>query len=188
MIRSQKPKMPILAMIQNVSAGVWDGSNLARFFANPRMRRSGLQASPSSLNITIFKARSSISSKSQITRTRTCWPFWTRSTLPLKQEVAGGCRSSFRHRKGDYRAYAKASDYLILMAYDDIGPAEARPDCLAGLVRITRGRKNGQLDPARTIIAIGNYGVYWTINDGSTEALTFQDVMRRARTECGDRV
>ena len=76
----------------------------------------------------------------------------------------------------------KASDYLILMAYDEHWPG-GRPGPIASQAWFASrvADKMRQLDPARTIVAIGNYGYDWTIGDGSTEVLTFQDVMRRAR-------
>ena len=71
----------------------------------------------------------------------------------------------------NYKAYAAASDYLILMAYDqhwagsDPGPVAAQ-DWFEQQSRQAHAR----LDPAKTIIALGNYGYDWT--DGKTGSAT----------------
>ena len=62
----------------------------------------------------------------------------------------------------NYKAYAAASDYLILMAYDqhwtgsDAGPVAAQDWFEQKLISRMR-----ELDAAKTIIALGNYGYDW---------------------------
>jgi cellulose synthase/poly-beta-1,6-N-acetylglucosamine synthase-like glycosyltransferase/peptidoglycan/xylan/chitin deacetylase (PgdA/CDA1 family)/spore germination protein YaaH len=82
----------------------------------------------------------------------------------------------------NYKAYSAANDYTMLMAYDqhyagsDPGTVAAQDWYESNLVK-----RMSDLDPARTIIALGNYGYDWT--EGKTEAaeLTFQEAVISAR-------
>src|SRR5258705_12219862 len=78
----------------------------------------------------------------------------------------------------NYKGYAAANDYTMLMAYDqhytgsDPGTVAAQDWYEANLIK-----RMQDLDPARTLIALGNYGYDWT--EGKTEAdeLTFQEAV-----------
>ena len=85
-------------------------------------------------------------------------------------------------RTGTTRSYAAANDYLILMAYDqhwtgsDAGPVAAQDWFEQNLVNRMR-----DLDPAKTIIALGNYGYDWSDADNEAEEVTFQEALITAR-------
>ncbi|MGH9882127.1 MAG: glycosyl hydrolase family 18 protein, partial [Pyrinomonadaceae bacterium] len=83
----------------------------------------------------------------------------------------------------NYKEYAAATDYLMLMAYDqhwatgeDQGPVAAQDWYESTLIK-----RMHDLDPAQTIIILGNYGYDWT--DGKTEGdeVTFQEALIHAR-------
>ena len=82
----------------------------------------------------------------------------------------------------NYKGYAAANDYTMLMAYDqhyagsDPGTVAAEDWYEGNLVK-----RMHDLDPAKTIIALGNYGYDWT--EGKTEAaeLTFEEAVISAR-------
>jgi peptidoglycan-N-acetylglucosamine deacetylase len=82
----------------------------------------------------------------------------------------------------DYKDFAAADDYMILMAYDqhyasaDAGPIAAEDWYERALVSRLQ-----ELNPAKTIVALGNYGYDWA--EGSTEAdeVTFQEAVISAR-------
>jgi cellulose synthase/poly-beta-1,6-N-acetylglucosamine synthase-like glycosyltransferase/peptidoglycan/xylan/chitin deacetylase (PgdA/CDA1 family) len=82
----------------------------------------------------------------------------------------------------NYQSYAAASDYLILMAYDehwagsDAGPIAGQPWFEQGLA--TRMQ---QLDPAKTIIALGNYGYDWTDGEKKVDEITCQKALITAQ-------
>jgi cellulose synthase/poly-beta-1,6-N-acetylglucosamine synthase-like glycosyltransferase/peptidoglycan/xylan/chitin deacetylase (PgdA/CDA1 family) len=82
----------------------------------------------------------------------------------------------------NYQSYAAASDYLILMAYDehwagsDAGPIAGQPWFEQGLA--TRMQ---QLDPAKTIIALGNYGYDWTDGEKKVDEVTCQKALITAQ-------
>ena len=81
----------------------------------------------------------------------------------------------------NYRDFAAASDYLMLMAYDqhyankDFGSVAAQnwfEDLLS--------RRMNELDPAKTIIILGNYGYNWTKGSEAKE-VSFQQALIDAR-------
>jgi cellulose synthase/poly-beta-1,6-N-acetylglucosamine synthase-like glycosyltransferase/peptidoglycan/xylan/chitin deacetylase (PgdA/CDA1 family) len=82
----------------------------------------------------------------------------------------------------NYKAYAAASDYLILMAYDqhwagsDAGPVAAQDWFEQKLISRMR-----DLDAAKTIIALGNYGYNWSDATKSADEVTFQEALISAR-------
>jgi cellulose synthase/poly-beta-1,6-N-acetylglucosamine synthase-like glycosyltransferase/peptidoglycan/xylan/chitin deacetylase (PgdA/CDA1 family)/spore germination protein YaaH len=82
----------------------------------------------------------------------------------------------------NYKAYAAANDYTMLMAYDqhwagsDPGTVAAQDWYEATL--ITRMK---DLDPTKTIIALGNYGYDWTLGKTDAAELTFQEAVISAR-------
>ena len=82
----------------------------------------------------------------------------------------------------NYKAYSAANDYLILMAYDqhwtgsDAGPVAAQDWFEQNLIKRMR-----ELDPAKTIIALGNYGYNWSDQNKSADEVTFQEALITAR-------
>ncbi|MGH9957852.1 MAG: polysaccharide deacetylase family protein [Pyrinomonadaceae bacterium] len=81
----------------------------------------------------------------------------------------------------DLRSYSATTDYLLLMAYDQhwsasaAGPIAAQDWFERNLVARMR-----ELEPAKTIICIGNYGYNWTRGSQATE-VTFQEAVLAAR-------
>ena len=82
----------------------------------------------------------------------------------------------------NYRAYSAATDYLILMAYDqhwigsDAGPVAAQDWFEQNLSKRMR-----ELNPARTILALGNYGYDWNKANDEVDEVTFQEALIKAR-------
>jgi peptidoglycan-N-acetylglucosamine deacetylase len=82
----------------------------------------------------------------------------------------------------NYKAYAAANDYLIVMAYDehwtgsDAGPVAAQEWFEQHLIARMR-----ELDAAKTIIALGNYGYDWNDANNNVAEVTFQEALISAR-------
>ena len=82
----------------------------------------------------------------------------------------------------NYKAYAAANDYTMLMAYDqhyagsDPGTVAAQDWYEANLIKVMH-----DLEPAKTIIALGNYGYDWTAGKKEPAELTFQEAVISAR-------
>jgi cellulose synthase/poly-beta-1,6-N-acetylglucosamine synthase-like glycosyltransferase/peptidoglycan/xylan/chitin deacetylase (PgdA/CDA1 family)/spore germination protein YaaH len=183
LIRSQKPGTAILPMIQNSKSNIWDGPSLARVMADPEKRQERLQ------NIVNFIETNRLQG---ITI-----DFEQIPDAAHKDVLAflGEVRAAFKPRgwlvavaapfddpHWNYRAYAKSCDYLMLMGYDEHwsagepGPVSSQSWFSTGLAKRMR-----DLDPARTIVAIGNYGYDWTEGAPEADDITFQEVMLTAR-------
>ena len=81
-----------------------------------------------------------------------------------------------------YKDYAAATDYLMLMAYDQHW-AGSDPGSVAAqdwYERIMANRMR-ELDPAKTIIALGSYGYNWTEGEKEADEVTFQEALIVAR-------
>ncbi|MDQ2920276.1 MAG: glycosyltransferase, partial [Acidobacteriota bacterium] len=82
----------------------------------------------------------------------------------------------------DYKGYASATDYIMLMAYDqhwvgsDSGSVAAQNWYERNLVN-----RMHDLEPAKTIIALGNYGYDWSDSTKEADEVTFQEALIRAR-------
>lgn len=86
----------------------------------------------------------------------------------------------------DYRALARVTDALLLMAYDehasesDAGPIASQA-WFADLVR----RRAAEIGAGRYIVALGNYGYDWRDRTTNGDELSFQDALRVARESEG---
>lgn len=82
----------------------------------------------------------------------------------------------------NYRAYAAADDYLMLMAYDEhwAGKVSGPIASQAWYERLLAQRMR-ELNPAKTIIALGNYGYNWTEGADSPEEVSVQQALIDAR-------
>ena len=82
----------------------------------------------------------------------------------------------------NYAAYGAATDYLLLMAYDqhwsrsNAGPIAAQDWFEQNLIN-----RMQQLNPAKTIIGLGNYGYDWANGSQEAKELTFQEALVTAR-------
>ncbi|HKP46344.1 MAG TPA: glycosyltransferase [Pyrinomonadaceae bacterium] len=77
-----------------------------------------------------------------------------------------------------YKDYAAATDYLMLMAYDQHW-AGSDPGSVAAQDWYERNIANRmhELDPAKTIIALGNYGYNWTEGEKEAQEVTCQEAL-----------
>ena len=83
---------------------------------------------------------------------------------PLGREV--WVTAPFADDDWPLKALQAAADTVVLMAYDEHwgGPAQPGPAGRPGLVREEpRPRRMAQLDPAKTVVALGAYGYDWTL-------------------------
>jgi cellulose synthase/poly-beta-1,6-N-acetylglucosamine synthase-like glycosyltransferase/peptidoglycan/xylan/chitin deacetylase (PgdA/CDA1 family) len=81
-----------------------------------------------------------------------------------------------------YKDYAAATDYMMLMAYDQHW-AGSDPGSVAAQDWYERNIANRMhdLDPAKTIIALGSYGYNWTAGEKNADEVTFQEALITAR-------
>jgi cellulose synthase/poly-beta-1,6-N-acetylglucosamine synthase-like glycosyltransferase/peptidoglycan/xylan/chitin deacetylase (PgdA/CDA1 family)/spore germination protein YaaH len=81
-----------------------------------------------------------------------------------------------------YKDYAAATDYLMLMAYDQHWAA-SDPGSVGAQDWYERNLANRMrdLDPTKTIVALGSYGYNWTEGEKDANEVTFQEALITAR-------
>ncbi|QQR78697.1 MAG: glycosyltransferase [Candidatus Moraniibacteriota bacterium] len=82
----------------------------------------------------------------------------------------------------DIAALGRASDQIILMAYDEHVPSEPTAGPIASMGWYATGiaERFRALSPDRYIVALGNYGYVWPQDESEDSSLTFQEAMRKA--------
>ena len=172
----------VMPMIQNANDGVWDGKGLASLLADPAARAaliarlSAYLAAHDAAGIVFdfeeVPASAQADYKTFLAETRAAF-------APHNWLVS--IAAPFDDPDWDYKAYARVTDRVILMAYDqhwetsDAGPIAAEPWFASRLQARLR-----QLDPARTIVAIGNYSYDWAKGATSANELTVEEAWAQA--------
>lgn len=180
-LRREQPQTPILPLLQNASEGVWNSALLARTLTDPASRARLINA------LTQFVAQYAFNG--------ICVDFEEvhkpvqPNLLRFMQELHAAFKPRgwivtqavpFDDPDWDYRAYAAATDYLMLMAYDQHWSA-SDPGSIAAQDWFERilAKRMQVLSPARTIICIGAYGYEW-VKDGEARDVTFQEAVLAA--------
>lgn len=182
-IRGEKPNAVVLAMIQNSSAYQWNGAGLARLLSDPSKRRARIDGIVKFISDNNLQGVAVDFEQFPDTAHRDVIAFLTELGAVFKPRGwLVTLAAPFDDPAWNYKAYAKHCDYLMLMGYDehwssgDPGPVASQSWFSTRLAARMR-----DLDPDRTIVAIGNYGYDWTEGGGSAEDITFQEVMLAAR-------
>jgi len=182
LIREKRPQTSILPMVQNLSDEKWEKEILSRAVADEGSRQRLIAA------LTQFVADNKFAGL--------CIDFEepTADTQPNLLRFMQELYAAFHPRgwivvqavpfddaEWNYREYAAATDYLMLMAYDEhwagkVAGSVASQDWYEKNLA-TRMR---ELNPAKTIIALGNYGYDWT-EGASAEEVSFQKAVIDAR-------
>ena len=178
LLRRLKQRPSVLPMLQNANDGKWDGPGLARMLADPAKRKVRLETLVSFLQANA--AQGLVIDFEEVPKDA------HQDFLQFLKEMRAAfapygwlvaIAAPFDDAEWTYKSYAEASDYQILMAYDEHfeegepGPIASQPWFVD---KLTRRMK--ELDPKKTIIAIGNYGYDWT-NKQSALDMTFQETV-----------
>src|SRR6266550_5024464 len=169
-IRQTRPQVRIIPMVQNLIDEKWDSGLLARNIADEASRQRLISSLTSFVEgnkfggiCVDFEEPPAASQANLLVFIRELHDVFAPKGLTVLQTVP------FDDPDWNYHDYAAASDYLILMAYDqhwagsDAGPIASQAWFEQHLIS-----RMHQLDSAKTIIALGNYGYDWT--DGKKEA------------------
>ena len=181
-IRMNRPEVRIMPMVQNLRNEKWDGELLASAIADEPHRQTLINALTSFVEenkfagVCIdFEEPPATSQSDLLTFVRELHSTFAAKGLLVTQAVP------FNDSDWNYQDYSAATDYLIVMAYDqhwtdsDAGPIAAQDWFEHNLAdRLT------QLDTAKTIVALGNYGYDWSDN-ADTREITFQEALITAR-------
>jgi peptidoglycan-N-acetylglucosamine deacetylase len=181
-IRSARPDMPILPMIQNAVDGRWDGHGLATLLADPAARSARIDALKTFLETNKFQGLTidfeEVPAAAQ--------PNLRRFLQELESAFAGSGYAlvlavPFDDDSWPYEAYADIADFILLMGYDEHWE-EGKPGSIAGQswFEKTLDKRMQTLDPARTIIGIGSYGYDWVGGNRGVE-LSFQEAALSAK-------
>ncbi len=183
LIRETRPKTPILPLVQNYKNEQWNPEILARAVADEAARTRLVEA------LTAFVGQNKFGG--------VCIDFEEApvgsqpNLLRFMQELHGAFQPHgwivaqaipFDDSDWDYPAYAAATDYLMLMAYDEywstsgVGPVSGQD-----WFERTLAKRMRELQPAKTVICIGGYGYDWTRGRDEATELTFQEAMLAAR-------
>jgi cellulose synthase/poly-beta-1,6-N-acetylglucosamine synthase-like glycosyltransferase/peptidoglycan/xylan/chitin deacetylase (PgdA/CDA1 family)/spore germination protein YaaH len=182
-IRLNRPEVRILPMVQNVVNEEWQGDLLARAISDEPHRQTLINSLMSFVQdnkfggiCVDFEEPPTASQGNLLTFMQELHTAFAAKGLLVVQAVP------FDDPDWNYKAYSAASDYLIVMAYDqhwtgsDAGPVAAQDWFEQNLIKRMR-----ELDAAKTIIALGNYGYNWSDADDTADEITFQEALITAR-------
>jgi len=183
LIRREKPSAAILVMIQNSSAYQWNGTGLARLLSDPAKRRERIEGIVKFIETNNLQGVTVDFEQFPDTAHKDVLAFLTELTAAFKPRGwLVTIAAPFDDPAWNYKAYAKHCDFLMLMGYDehwssgDPGPVGSQSWFSTRLAARMR-----DLDPAHTIVAVGNYGYDWTEGGEQADDITFQEVMLTAR-------
>jgi cellulose synthase/poly-beta-1,6-N-acetylglucosamine synthase-like glycosyltransferase/peptidoglycan/xylan/chitin deacetylase (PgdA/CDA1 family)/spore germination protein YaaH len=182
LIRREKPNTPIIPMIHNSREGKWDVPALTQAVGDETRRKQVINALANFVESNRFQG--------------VCVDFEEvpaaaqPNLLRFVRELRGAFQprgwvvtqaAPFDDSDWDYRAYAAANDYLMLMAYDEHW-ADSAPGSVAGQhwFEETLARRMSEIPGNRAIVCVGGYGYDWSPGR-ETEELTFQEAVLAAR-------
>jgi len=182
LIREKRPDLPILPLVQNYKNEQWNSDILVRSISNEVQRKKLINSlldvvakngfggltvdieevpAASQTNLFLF-----VSELHQELQSR---------GLILAQAVP------FDNPDWNYTAFAKITDYLMLMGYDQhwstggAGPV-AGVDWFDSILK----KRMQELSPSKTIVCVGNYGYNWSDDGSEAETVSFQDSLLAA--------
>ena len=178
LLAKQKKRPSVLPMLQNATDGKWDGPGLARLLADPAKRKARIDSLVAFLQANA--AQGLVIDFEEVPKQA------HRDVLAFLRELhiafaphgwLVAIAAPFDDPEWTYRSYAAATDYQILMAYDEHFE-EGEPGSIASQSWFVDklSRRMRELDPAKTIVAIGNYAYDWSGRPSAVD-MTFQEAM-----------
>jgi len=184
-IRQTRPQVRIIPMVQNLIDEKWNSALLARNVADEPSRQRLISALTTFVEgnkfggVCIdFEEPPKASQANLLIFIHELHDVFAPKGLTVLQTVP------FDDPDWNYQNYAAASDYLILMAYDQHwaagkdgpGPVAAQNWFEANLIH-----RMQDLRPEKTIVAIGGYGYDWTEGGSEADEVTVQEAVLAAR-------
>jgi cellulose synthase/poly-beta-1,6-N-acetylglucosamine synthase-like glycosyltransferase/peptidoglycan/xylan/chitin deacetylase (PgdA/CDA1 family)/spore germination protein YaaH len=182
-IRQTRPQVRIIPMVQNLIDEKWNSGLLARNLADEASRQRLISALTSFVEgnkfggvCVDFEEPPKASQGDLLVFIQELHDVFAPKGLTVLQAVP------FDDSEWNYTSFGSAADYLILMAYDqhwagsDSGPIASQAWFEQNLVS-----RMHQLSPARTIIALGNYGYDWNEDEKKAEEVTCQKALITAK-------
>ncbi len=182
-IRTRKPDVAILPLLQNISGGRWYGPELGKLVADPERRAALID------NLTRFIADNKLQGVTvdfeevQPADRKNLEKFLSDLSAAFTPHgwIIAQC-APFDDDSWPYEAYAKLVDYTVLMAYDQADDSSP-PGPIAGEDWYERvlDKRMRQLYSNYTIIALGNYGYDWVQGEANATTREFAEAMVAAR-------
>jgi cellulose synthase/poly-beta-1,6-N-acetylglucosamine synthase-like glycosyltransferase/peptidoglycan/xylan/chitin deacetylase (PgdA/CDA1 family) len=188
-IRTRKPDVAILPMLQNASAGHWYGPELGELLADPARRAALIK------NVTDFIAANKL--QGVMVDFEDVRPQDHKNLEKFLGEMSDAFTphdwiivqaAPFDDDHWPYKAYANIVDYTMLMAYDEADDSSP-PGPIAGEDWYERvlDKRMRQLSADSTIIALANYGYDWTQGEAKATTREFSEAMVAAQ-DAGARI
>ena len=182
-IRETRPQVRILPLVQNIVDEKFDGGLLARAISDDPHRQQLINALTTFVQDNKFSGISidfeeppASAQANLLTFMQELHASFKNKGLLVTQNVP------FADQNWDYKNYGAAADYTILMAYDQHwGSSDAGPIAAQSWFEETLSKRMAELDPAKTMVAIGNYGYDWSDQSEDAKELTFQEALITAR-------
>jgi peptidoglycan-N-acetylglucosamine deacetylase len=183
LIRRERPQLPILPLVQNFQNEEWNSDILAHVVADEPARQRLVNALVQLVDENKFAGVcidvEEVPPAAQANLYRFMEElhaaFQPRGWLVV-QAVP------FDNPDWNYKAYAATTDYLFLMAYDQHwSSSEPGPIAAQNWFTEVLARRMHELDPAHTVICLGNYGYDWTQGEKDAPELSFQEAVLAAR-------
>jgi cellulose synthase/poly-beta-1,6-N-acetylglucosamine synthase-like glycosyltransferase/peptidoglycan/xylan/chitin deacetylase (PgdA/CDA1 family)/spore germination protein YaaH len=181
-IQATKPGVAVLPMIQNAAEGNWDGVGLAKMLADPAARSARIEAIVAFLDKNHFQGLMVDFENLPPSAQNNLKQFLTElSAAFVGHGYALALAVPFDDDDWPYADYANIADFMLLMGYDEYWE-EGTPGSIAGQswFEDTLDKRMQDLDPARTIVAIGGYAYDWIKGQKATD-LTFEEAVLSAR-------
>ncbi|MGI9035931.1 MAG: glycosyltransferase [Pyrinomonadaceae bacterium] len=184
-IHTNKPNTPILPLVQNYKDEQWNSGILAKAVATEDLRRATINSllevvaknNFGGVTIDLEDDGNGFSpelQKNLLTFVQELHAEFQKRNLIVAQAVP------FDNSDWNYRAYSDATDYLMLMAYDEHwSTSSAGALASQNWFESTLKKRMAELAPDKTIVCFGNYGYNWVGNKG--EDVTFQESLLAAR-------
>ena len=183
LIRQTRPQVRIIPMVQNLIDEKWDSQLLAQNIADESSRQRLIGALTTFVEgnkfagiCVDFEEPPASSQANLIVFIQELHDVFAPKGLTVLQTVP------FDDADWNYKSYAAATDYLVLMAYDqhwagsDSGSVAAQSWYERNLLN-----RMHDLNPAKTIIALGSYGYDWNKDEKSAKEVTVQEAVLSAR-------
>jgi peptidoglycan-N-acetylglucosamine deacetylase len=186
-INQIRPGIPVLPTIQNSVEGSWDSAGLARLLADPARRAARMQEIIAFLEANKMQGLTVDFESVPKTAQKDLLAFLGELSAEFdKRDWVLLVCLPFDDPDWDYKAYADAVDYVVLMAYDEHWE-EGSPGAVASQdwFERTLDKRMKELDPDQTILAIGNYGYDWG-GGKQAEDVSYQEAIRTAQESQAD--
>lgn len=183
LIQEEKPGLPVLPLLQNYQNEQWNSEILAKWINTEVSRRKVINSLIEVVDkykfggITLdLEEVPAASQKNLLLFVEEIHGEFQKRNLKLAQAMP------FDNPDWDYKAYANATDYQMLMAYDQHWET-SEPGSITGQdwFEAVLKKRMADLSPAKSVICFGNYGYKWEKGTREAEDISFQQAVLTAK-------